>query len=914
MITKDIVKIKFGNEYQGKLFAVQGDTGRTYNLQVLDDLDAPINLEGMSLRLYIGNSKEVSYADGEITDAENGKVIVKLFNSQLKYPGVQMAQFVLTNKDGEKVGSKIFDLWIEEGLESGVTSGKNIYVDFEKIDETLKLLKDYDVTLEEAKKVDFSLKVKIEEGTDIRNKLTECKEKAVEIKNSLDKSNADSLQTYKKAVHINQTLKTQTETSTSVKNDLTRATQTAENTKQVLTGEITKANATNDSLTSTNEDAKKTDTNLKNSTSKAENVKNNLDNSRNSAETLKINLDSSISKGNNLKTDLDNSISKVPANITNLEKVINDAKSTNAELKSTNSAATSTDAEAKKTVEILKNLLAQSGQTETSLKEIIASGNLDKYITDPKLQEALKAYATKDELSKIDVTEQLVDYEKTSDVDVKLNKKVDKVVGKDLSSNDFTNEEKEKLANIEDGANKVTKVSQLTNDKNFKTEIEIQELINNSTKLKKEVVTSLPSTGKEDIVYLLKNKNDSNNFYTEYMWIGGRWEIIGDTKVDLTDYAKKSDIKTKLSELIDDENHQTVTNEEKQKLNNIKLSRSATFIIANYDSSENSKAGADYVIQESECTAEIINSFVNKLPVYGGKILLTEGNFNINKNLSINFNKNNTIIEGYGDSTTIIDKFNNTKSKSVIISTGIENCKLLNLNIINGSSINIKGNNNTIQNIKFKHNGNYSSINIDENSSKNILNNVSIESTSKCYQISENSNNNTLTNCTGITNDRYSSVFYILGSNNKFTNCTGTSKYNTFHNDNNMGSNNMFINCVGTSSENYAFLIKGSNSTLTNCRGITTCAKRTAFYLIDSNNSQLLNCIGITEDGSSFNIDGIGVRMIGCLAKIKDTNEAGIILGNDSKYCIILGNHYNSKLTYDFGTNNVFVNNVKLEV
>ena len=496
----------------------------------------------------------------------------------------------------------------------------------------------------------------------------------------------------------------------------------------------------------------------------------------------------------------------------------------------------------------------------------------------------------------------------------KWNNKVDKVVGKDLSSNDFTNSEKEKLEGIEIGANKVTKVSQLTNDKNFKTEIEIQELINNSTKLKKEVVTSLPSTGKEDIVYLLKNKNDSNNFYTEYMWIGGRWEIIGDTKVDLTDYAKKSDIKTKLSELIDDENHRTVTDEEKQKLNNIKLSRSATFIIANYDSSENSKAGADYVIQESECTAEIINSFVNKLPVYGGKILLTEGNFNINKNLSINFNKNNTIIEGYGDSTTIIDKFNNTKSKSVIISTGIENCKLLNLNIINGSSINIKGNNNTIQNIKFKHNGNYSSINIDENSSKNILNNVSIESTSKCYQISENSNNNTLTNCTGITNDRYSSVFYILGSNNKFTNCTGTSKYNTFYNDNNMGSNNMFINCVGTSSENYAFLIKGSNSTLTNCRGITTCAKRTAFYLIDSNNSQLLNCIGITEDDSSFNIDGIGVRMIGCLAKIKDTNEAGIILGNDSKYCIILGNHYNSKLTYDFGTNNVFVNNVKLEV
>ncbi len=89
-----------------------------------------------------------------------------------------------------------------------------------------------------------------------------------------------------------------------------------------------------------------------------------------------------------------------------------------------------------------------------------------------------------------------------------------------------------------------TKISQLTNDKNFKTEKEIQELINNSTKLKKEVVTSLPSAGKDDVIYLLKNKNDTNNYYTEYMWISGKWEIIGDTKVDLSEYLKTVNLKT----------------------------------------------------------------------------------------------------------------------------------------------------------------------------------------------------------------------------------------------------------------------------------------------------------------------------------------------------------------------------------
>ncbi|MBL7575360.1 hypothetical protein SAMN00017477_0866 [Peptoniphilus asaccharolyticus DSM 20463] len=157
------------------------------------------------------------------------------------------------------------------------------------------------------------------------------------------------------------------------------------------------------------------------------------------------------------------------------------------------------------------------------------------------------------------------------------NNKIDKVQGQGLISD----AEKNKLINIEDGAEKnkvnsvnkkvgdvVLKLSDLENDKNFKTESEIQSMINNSTKLKKEVVASLPSTGKDDVIYLLKNKNDTNNFYTEYMWINGKWELIGDTKVDLTDYAKKSDIKTKLSEMESDKEHRVVTDTEKSTWNN----------------------------------------------------------------------------------------------------------------------------------------------------------------------------------------------------------------------------------------------------------------------------------------------------------------------------------------------------------
>ncbi len=472
----------------------------------------------------------------------------------------------------------------------------------------------------------------------------------------------------------------------------------------------------------------------------------------------------------------------------------------------------------------------------------------------------------------------------------KWNNKVDKVVGKDLSSNDFTNAEKEKLEGIEIGANKITKVSQLTNDENFKTEAEIQTLINNSTKLKKEIVTSLPSDGKEDVIYLLKNKNDTNNFYTEYMWIGGKWEIIGDTKVDLSGYAKKSDIKTKLSELIDDENHQTVTNEEKQKLNNIKLSRAATFIIANYDSSENSKVGADYVIQESECAAEIINSFVNKLPVYGGKILLTEGNFNPKKNLGVNLNKNNIIIEGYGNSTTIIDKQSDKERVQPIIKieTNAGNCKILNLNITHnsGGSITIQGNKATIKNITIKNNGPYDAIRIEKEGNTNILDNITIENP-------------------GL----YSNSFLIIGNNNTLTNCIGTSSSGKVFSISE--NNNTLINCTGTSSSEDAFSISENNNTLINCTG--TSSSKNAFSIWRGNNNTLTNCTGTSSSKNAFYIGTNYVSLVGCFAETKDNTKYSIYLAYNTKYNIILGNHYKGKEISNSETNNIVVNNIKME-
>lgn len=57
-------------------------------------------------------------------------------------------------------------------------------------------------------------------------------------------------------------------------------------------------------------------------------------------------------------------------------------------------------------------------------------------------------------------------------------KKVDKVSGMGLSHNDYTDAEKNKLDGIQEGANRITKVSELQNDSGFVTEADVNQAIN----------------------------------------------------------------------------------------------------------------------------------------------------------------------------------------------------------------------------------------------------------------------------------------------------------------------------------------------------------------------------------------------------------------------------------------------------
>lgn len=89
---------------------------------------------------------------------------------------------------------------------------------------------------------------------------------------------------------------------------------------------------------------------------------------------------------------------------------------------------------------------------------------------------------------------------------------------------------------------------------NLATKTYVGEQIANAEHLKREIVTVLPSDAEasDNIIYMLKVESATgNDKYKKYMKIDGTVQMVGDTSVDLTDYAKTVDIPTTVAELTD---------------------------------------------------------------------------------------------------------------------------------------------------------------------------------------------------------------------------------------------------------------------------------------------------------------------------------------------------------------------------
>lgn len=164
-----------------------------------------------------------------------------------------------------------------------------------------------------------------------------------------------------------------------------------------------------------------------------------------------------------------------------------------------------------------------------------------------------------------------------------------------------------------------TKVSQLDNDSGLitnavnnltnyylksetYTKSEVQQLLSTISSLKLEVVTNLPTTNISSNTIYLKPLDSAkeNNIYEEYIYINSKWETIGTTAVDLTNYALKEDIPTKISELeqdvelgVNEEDVMDIIENNAEQTNTLAIGTSETFDATSDEQIPTSKAVSD---------------------------------------------------------------------------------------------------------------------------------------------------------------------------------------------------------------------------------------------------------------------------------------------------------------------------------
>lgn len=95
-----------------------------------------------------------------------------------------------------------------------------------------------------------------------------------------------------------------------------------------------------------------------------------------------------------------------------------------------------------------------------------------------------------------------------------------------------------------------------TNDTQIATTAFVKTAVDNAikgvTQISYEKVTSLPTTGKTGVIYLLAHTHGTNDIYDEYIWTAdSKFEKIGNTDIDLSGYLATTDIEAITNSEID---------------------------------------------------------------------------------------------------------------------------------------------------------------------------------------------------------------------------------------------------------------------------------------------------------------------------------------------------------------------------
>ena len=116
-----------------------------------------------------------------------------------------------------------------------------------------------------------------------------------------------------------------------------------------------------------------------------------------------------------------------------------------------------------------------------------------------------------------------------------------------------TTEGMAKTYTVKQGSSNVGTIDIPTSYNNSTIDSKIATAVANAEHLKREIVEELPDTSSADAhtIYMVsKDSGSGNQQYDEYMLINGTFEKIGDSAVDLTNYATKNEVSTAKSEAI----------------------------------------------------------------------------------------------------------------------------------------------------------------------------------------------------------------------------------------------------------------------------------------------------------------------------------------------------------------------------
>ena len=115
-----------------------------------------------------------------------------------------------------------------------------------------------------------------------------------------------------------------------------------------------------------------------------------------------------------------------------------------------------------------------------------------------------------------------------------------------VNTSDLNNDNEFITKTVTDLVNYYTKSQSYSKD-------EIDNKLSAIPKFSIQPVEQLPTLNiSETTVYLLKTGDETNNLYTEYIYVDGKWEYLGKQTIDLSGYALKTEIPTKLSSLTND--------------------------------------------------------------------------------------------------------------------------------------------------------------------------------------------------------------------------------------------------------------------------------------------------------------------------------------------------------------------------